>query len=77
MNIIGYIDRTFVDIDCPLENKEADYNGWKHSHGLKFQGVMAPDGIIMHVGGPYKATVHDAKMLCLSGLQDQLDRSFG
>ena len=76
-NIFGYIDGTFIDTARPLENQEADYNGWKHSHGLKFQGVMAPDGIIMHLGGPYKATVHDAKMLRLSGLQDQLDRSIG
>ena len=76
-NIFHYIDRTFIDTAHPLENQEANYNGWKHSHGIKFQGVMAPDGLVMHLSGPYKATVHDAKMLCLSGLQDQLDRSIG
>ena len=40
-NIFGYIDRTFIDTACPLENQEADYNRCKHLHGFKFQGVMA------------------------------------
>ena len=34
---------------------------------------MAHDGIVIHFSGPYKATAHDAKMLCLLQLQQQLD----
>ena len=36
VNIFGYIDGTFIDTACLLGNQEADYNGWKHSHGIKF-----------------------------------------
>ena len=37
-NLFGYMDGTFIDTAHPLENQEADYNGWKHSHGIQFQG---------------------------------------
>ena len=35
-NTFGYIDGTFIYTACPVENQEAHYNRWKHSHGIKF-----------------------------------------
>ena len=39
--IIRFIDRTFHECAHLTHNQQADYNGWKHSHGTKYQGVMA------------------------------------
>ena len=74
---IGMIDGTFRRCARPTEDQEGNYSGWKHAHGIKFQGVMAPDGIMMHLGGPYQAKMHDARILATSGLQERLDISVG
>ena len=49
--IIGFIDGTFCECTHLTHNQQADYNGWKLSHGTKYQGVMAPDGMFVHLGG--------------------------
>ena len=49
------------------------YNGWKHAHGLKFQSIVAPDGILLHLDGPYLGRHHDAWVLQVSGLLEILD----
>ena len=67
---IRMIDGTFQRCARPTEDQEGNYSGWKHAHGIKFQGVMAPDGIMMHLGGPYQAKMHDARILAMSGLQE-------
>ena len=74
---IGMIDSTFRRCARPTEDQEGNYSGWKHAHGIKFQGVMAPNGIMMHLGGPYQAKMHDARILATSGLQKQLGISVG
>ena len=61
--IFRFIDGTVCPIARPLVNQELHYSGWKRYHAIKFQGVMAPDGIIMHVSGPFSAKHHDAWML--------------
>ena len=50
--IVGFIDGTFHECAHLMHNQQADYNGWKYSHGTKYQGVMAPDGMFVHLGGP-------------------------
>ena len=67
---IGMIDGTFQRCARPTEDQEGNYSGWKHAHGIKFQGVMAPDGIMMHLGGLYQAKMHDARILATLGLQE-------
>ena len=62
--IFGFINGTVCLIACPLINQELHYSRWKHYHAIKFQGVMAPDGIIMHASGPFLVKHHDAWMLC-------------
>ena len=61
-DIFRFIDRTVHLIACPLVNQQLHYSGWKCYHAIKFQGVMAPDGIIMHASGPFSANHHDMWM---------------
>ena len=71
--IVGFIDGTFHKCACPMHSQQADYNGWKHSHGMKYQGVMAPDGMFVHLGGLFRVTWHECKIhrqLCLKAMLD-------
>ena len=59
--IVGFIDGTFHECAHPMHNQQVDYNRWKHSHGTKYQGVMAPDGMFVHLGGPCRQLGTTAK----------------
>jgi nuclease HARBI1 len=48
------------------------YNGHKRKHALKFQTLSTPDGIIVHVYGPYPGRRHDTAMLNDSDLRARL-----
>jgi hypothetical protein len=48
--------------------KRAQYNGHKKHHGLKFQNVVAPNGIILASFGPIDGRRSDAFMLLASGI---------
>ena len=61
--IFGFINGTVCLITHPLINQELHYSRWKCYHAIKFQGVMAPDSIIMHASGPFSAKHHDVWML--------------
>ena len=61
--IFRFINGTVHKITCPTFNQEIFYSGWKQCHTIKFQGIVAPDGILMHVSGPYMAKHHDMWML--------------
>ena len=75
--IFGFIDGTVRKIARPTFNQEIFYSGWKRCHAIKFQGIMAPDGILMHVSGPYTAKHHDMWMLRRSRIQETLDQHIG
>ena len=70
--IFGFIDGTVCLITHPLFNQKIFYSRWKWIHVIKFQGIMAPDGIMMHVSGPYTAKHHDMWMLCQSEIEATL-----
>ncbi len=50
------------------------YNGHKRVHSLKFQSVVAPNGLIANLYGPVEGRRHDAAMLVMSGLMDELEQ---
>ena len=75
--IIGFIDGTICECARLTHNQQADYNGWKHSHGTKYQGVMVLDGMFVHLGGLFRATWHNCKILCQSCLEAMLDLAMG
>lgn len=60
-NCFGFVDGTVRPISRPDENQRVVYNGHKRVHGLKFQSVVIPNGLIAHLYGPVGEL-----LLCLS-----------
>ncbi|CAM9357653.1 unnamed protein product [Chrysoparadoxa australica] len=75
-NVWGFIDGTIREISRLTEGQREVYNGWKRLHGLKYQSITTPDGILRECWGPMLARRHDAHMLYESGLLDVLDDNF-
>ena len=51
-NCFGFIDGTVRPISKPGENQRIVYNGHKRVHGIKFQSVALPNGLIGNMYGP-------------------------
>ena len=51
-NCFGFIDGTVRQICRPGNNQRLVYNGHKRVHGLKFQSVALPNGMIANMYGP-------------------------
>ena len=51
-NCFGFIDGTVRPISRPGTGKRVVYNGHKRVHGLKFQSVTLPNGLIGNIFGP-------------------------
>ena len=43
-------------------------------HAIKFQSVVAPNGLVANLYGPVEGKRHDSGMLAMSGLLDALQR---
>jgi hypothetical protein len=75
-HIWGFIDGTFVEVARPGDGQIFDqqeiYNGHKKGHGLMYQGVSTPDGLISSLLGPYEGRINDMNMLEQSGLKQKL-----
>eukprot|EP00033_Pygsuia_biforma_P007133 GCRY01008105.1.p1 GENE.GCRY01008105.1~~GCRY01008105.1.p1 ORF type:complete len:182 (+),score=4.36 GCRY01008105.1:505-1050(+) len=64
----GFIDGTLMQISRPTFHQKEMYNGHRgRHHGIKFQTIVTPDGIISHLFGPISGRRHDAYMLAVSG----------
>ena len=78
-NVFGFIDGTVYRVCRPTgahEWQRAIYSGHKKIHGLKWQGINTPDGIIQFLHGPYRGNDHDTSIWRQSGLPEVLDRNF-
>lgn len=53
-NSMGFLDGTVVGIFQPTKDQESMYNGQKRLNAVKFQSLIAPNGIIIHWEGPWK-----------------------
>ena len=51
-NCWGFVDGTVRPVCRPGEHQRVMYNGHKRVHGLKFQSVVAPNGLIANLFGP-------------------------
>lgn len=67
-NCWAFLDGTHVRVCRPGEDQEELYTGQKKCHTIKFQAVTTPDGIIVHLGGPFSGRRHDARILTMSKL---------
>ncbi|XP_061188015.1 uncharacterized protein LOC133196090 [Saccostrea echinata] len=74
-NCWGFIDGTLRPVSRPSQYQETIYSGHKRIHGLKFQSVMAPNGLIANLSGPYEGKRHDAGIFRESNLANDLLRN--
>ncbi len=72
--IFGFVDGTLRSVCMPVRYQGSVYNGKDRTHGLKFQGVETPDGMIAHLHGPHPGYIHDANMFACSLIMALLDR---
>ena len=68
----GFVDGTVRRICRPGTNQRVMYNGHKKVHAIKFQSVVAPNGMVANLYGPMEGKRHDATMLARSNLLGQL-----
>ena len=71
-NCWGFIDGTVTPCCTPGINQITVYNGRKRVHGIKFQSVVTPSGLIANLFDPVEGRKHDSGMLGDSGLCTQL-----
>ena len=50
-NVRGFVDDTLRGTARPFQNKRVTYNGHKCKHGLKYQSITTPNGIITNLFG--------------------------
>jgi nuclease HARBI1 len=67
-SIALFIDCTIRQTCRPGVYQELAYTGYKKYHGMKFQGLVAPNGLLVHLDGPYRAPQNDCGVLNLSKL---------
>nr|XP_054763769.1 uncharacterized protein LOC129270405 [Lytechinus pictus] len=76
-NCWGFVDGTVRPVCRPKENQRVMYNGHKRLHAMKFQSIVAANGLIANLFGPVEGRRHDCFMLRESGLLNELEqRSF-
>ncbi|RPA83007.1 hypothetical protein BJ508DRAFT_207579 [Ascobolus immersus RN42] len=73
--IWGFVDGTHRGISRPGTNQEDHYAGAKKEHGIRYQGIVTPDGIIS-LCGPWLGPTGDWKMWQESGIEDELRKLF-
>ncbi|KAK3260083.1 hypothetical protein CYMTET_30946 [Cymbomonas tetramitiformis] len=74
--IWAFIDGTLRPLCRPGIFQGVLYSGHKRVHGIKFQSVEAPCGLIVHLFGPIAGHRHDSFMLRESRLLEQLEEYF-
>ena len=71
-NCWGFVDSTVRPVCRPRQNQRTLYNGHKRVHSIKFQSVVAPNGMIANLFGPVEGKRHDSGLLAISGLLPKL-----
>lgn len=64
----GFIDGTIRQSTLMDGCNEALFNGHKWMHGIKYQVITAPDGLIIHAYGPIEGRSHDSRVLTQSAI---------
>ena len=64
---VGFIDGTFRPCARPVEGQRQVYSGYKKLHGIKFQTVVAANGLIVDMFGPVVGRRGDGHLLAASG----------
>ncbi|XP_055353196.1 uncharacterized protein LOC129599081 [Paramacrobiotus metropolitanus] len=72
-DVWGFKDGTFRPTCRPGEDQRTVYSGHYRLHGIKFQSIMAPNGIVVNLVGPWVGLRHDSGILADSGLLRALE----
>ena len=64
----GFIDGTIRPCSTPKRDQRIIYNSRKRLHGLKFQSISTPSGMVANLYGPVEGKRHGSAMLAISGL---------
>lgn len=68
------MDDTFRGVCRPIKEQQQVYSRYKRHHGIKFQRIVLPDGIIGSFDGPYKGRLNDWKMWQQTGIEKRMRR---
>ncbi len=71
-NVFGFIDGTLRPVCRPGLHQRDCYSGHKRCHGVIFQSIVLPNGLIGNMFGPIEGRRHDSHMLRESGILTQL-----
>ena len=72
LKVWGFIDGTLRRTCRPIIFQKLMYSGHKRCHGIKFQSVVTPDGLVALLYGPIPGSRHDSFMLNESKLLPKL-----
>lgn len=73
---LGFIDGTVRPIAQPIDEQQQYYSGHKGYHGIKYQSIVTPDGLISSLYGPELSPKGDWKLWQESGLEQILRQIF-
>ena len=68
-HVIGAIDGCHIEINAPPNNHEDYFNGKQH-YSVNLQGIVDANLKFIHATVGYPGSIHDARVLRLSGLYD-------
>lgn len=74
-DVVCFVDGTVRPCSRPQGRDDVQrevYSGHKRVHGIKFQAVTLPNGIIADVSGPYSGRRHDSYLMTESRLNDRI-----
>ena len=71
---IGFLDGTFRPCPKPKRHQRQVYSGYKKAHGLKYQAVMGPNGLILDLYSCVVGRRSDSYMLTRSQLLQRMDK---
>lgn len=71
--VIGFIDGTIQKLCSPTQDEKLAYVASKKLHGLKYQAIVVPSGLVIHAYGPCEGILHDVCILRESGVEQWLD----
>ena len=72
----GFIDGTVRPVARPTEEQQRYYSGHKGYHGIKYQSIVTPDGLISSLYGPELGPKGDWKVWQESEIEERLRHIF-
>lgn len=70
-NCVTFLDCTICKTCRPVIGQESIFSGYKRYHALKYQALTIPNGLIVHLCGPFEGRHNDNHLLATSKILDQ------